>query len=235
MRLTAKELNRLTIFTLAELARRRRARGRKLNAPEATAVICDEILEMAWDGLPLPEVISRARSVLSRDDVMEGVADIVGNIEIDALFPSGSTLVVVEDPLGPRLGEPDHTAPGAVIHRSEPVAVNPGRAAMLIVVENISDAPIEVTSHYHFFEANRSLRFDRRVALGTRLDIPAGTTVRWEPREHKQIGLVPLAGNREAWGFGGLIDGPIDTVEATEILNKAIRRGYAHEEQPGAE
>ena len=146
MRLTAKELNRLTIFTLAELARRRQARGRKLNAPEATAIICDEILEMAWDGVSLADVIARARSILSRDDVMDGVAEIIGNIEVDALFPSGTTLVVVEDPLGPRAGEPDQAAPGAVIHGAEPVPVSAGREATLIEVENISDAPVEVTS-----------------------------------------------------------------------------------------
>ena len=235
MRLTAKELNRLTIFTLAELARRRLARGRKLNAPEATAVICDEILEMAWDGLPLGDVISGARAVLNRGDVMDGVAEIIGNIEIDALFPSGTTLVVVEHPLGPPAGEHDEVVPGAIIPGSAPVPINSDRATMLIEVENLSDAPIEVTSHYHFFEANRKLSFDRRAALGTRLDIMAGTNVRWEPGERKQVGLIPLEGDREVWGFGGLIDGPIDMDAATDILNDAIRRGYGHEEPTGAE
>ena len=233
MRLTAKELNRLTIFTLAELARRRQARGRKLNAPEATAVICDEILEMAWDGLPLPEVISRAQTVLSPNDVMDGVAEIIGSIEIDALFPSGTTLVVVENPLGGSDGGRDHKTPGAVIRGTDPVPINSGREATFIEVENLSGAPIEVTSHYHFFEANRSLSFDRRAALGTRLDIPAGTNVHWAPRERKRVGLIPLAGAREVWGFGGLIDGPLDAVEATAILEEAIRRGYSHEEAPG--
>ena len=239
MRLTAKELNRLTIFTLAELARRRQARGRKLNAPEATAIICDEIIEMAWDGAPLAEVISNARTVLTRDDLMEGVAEIIGNIEVDALFPSGTTLVVVEDPFGP--SDPDRSAevPGAIIRGTEPVPINSGRVPTLIEVENLSDAPIEITSHFHFFEVNRSLSFDRRAAIGTRLDIPAGTNVHWAPRERKQVGLIPLAGTREVWGFGGLIDGPIDTADATAILNEAIRRGYshedAHEEQPSAE
>lgn len=235
MRLTDKELNRLTIFTLAELARRRWARGRQLNAPEATAIICDEILEMAWDGLPLAEVISKARSVLSRNDLMDGVAEIIGNIEVDALFPSGTTLVVVEDPFGPSDPDRNHELPGAIIRGTEPVSINSGRTAVLIDVENLSDAPIEVTSHYHFMEANRSLSFDRRAALGMRLDIPAGTNIHWAPREHKQVGLIPLAGSREVWGFGGLIDGPIDTADATDILNEAIRRGYAHEEQHSAE
>ncbi len=235
MRLTSKELNRLTIFTLAELARRRQARGRKLNAPEATAIVCDEIIEMAWDGAPLSEVISNARTVLSRDDLMDGVAEIIGNIEVDALFPSGTTLVVVEDPFGPADPERAHELPGAVIRGPESVPINTGREATIIEVENLSDAPIEVTSHYHFFEANRALSFDRRAAWGTRLDIPAGTNVHWAPRESKRVGLIPLAGDREVWGFGGLVDGPIDTADATEILNEAIRRGYAHKDAEGEE
>ena len=129
MRLTAKELNRLTIFTLAEFARRRRARGRKLNAPETVGVICDEILEMAWDGLPLREVIEQARQVLSRDDVMEGVPEIIGNIEIDALFPSGTTLVVVEQPLGPPADRAEGI-PGQTIYRTEPLPINADRDAV---------------------------------------------------------------------------------------------------------
>jgi urease subunit gamma/beta len=235
MRLTAKELNRLTIFTLAELARRRRARGRKLNAPEAVAVICDEIFEMAWDGMPLSDVIVQARAVLNRDDVMDGVAEIIGTIEIDALFPSGTTLVVVEHPLGPPLDVDDQDAPGRIISAKAPVPINAGRAAITVAVENLSNMPIEVTSHFHFFEANRQLRFDRREALGMHLDIPAGASVRWEPHERKEVSLIPVGGTREVWGFGGLIDGPIDSAPATEILAEAIRRGYAHEEQLDAE
>ncbi|MDF1595235.1 MAG: urease subunit beta [Acidimicrobiia bacterium] len=234
MRLTAKERNRLTIFTLAELARRRRDRGRKLNAPEAVAVICDEILEMAWDGLPLREVVARAETVLGRQDVMEGVQEIVGRIEIDALFPSGTALVVVEYPFGPALARDDRDVPGQVIPGTEPVLINAGRTPLAVIVENQSSTPIEVTSHFHFSEANRSLNFDRRAALGRRLDIPAGTAVRWEPHERKEVSLIPLGGNREVWGFGGLVDGPLDEVDIDETVASAIRRGYAHEEQSDA-
>jgi len=234
MRLTGKELNRLTIFTLAELARRRRDRGRKLNAPEAIALICDEILEMAWDGLPLLEVIARAETVLNRDDVMEGVPEIIGSIEIDALFPSGTTLVVVEHPFGPSPARNDRSVPGQVIPGAGSVSINAGRTPLGIVVENLSSAPIEVTSHFHFSEANRSLSFDRRAALGMRLDIPAGTAVRWEPQERKEVSLIPLGGRREVWGFGGLIDGPLDEIDVDETVIDAVRRGYAHEEQNDA-
>jgi len=235
MRLTGKELDRLTIFTLAEFARRRRSRGTKLNAPEAAAIIVDEILEWAWDGVPLPEVIERARSALTRDDVMEGIPEIIGRIEVDALSPSGTTLVVVDEPFGPAPEGAADGAPGAVTPGTGTVSVNQGRPAVSVTVENTADVPIEVTSHFHFFEVNRHLSFDRRVGFGMRLDVPAGTSVRWQPGERKEVSLIPFAGNREAWGFGGLIDGSLDAADAGAILDEAIRRGYAHEERDDAE
>lgn len=234
MRLTGKELNRLTIFTLAELARRRRARGRKLNAPEATAVVCDEILEWAWDGLPLSEVIERAGCVLTRDELMDGVAEVVGQIEIDALFPSGTVLVVVPEPFGPPPpGAPP--APGAITGGADRVEPNTGQTGITLSVRNSAAVPIEVTSHFHFFETNRALSFDRRLAFGMRLDTPAGVATRWGPGERKEVGLIPIGGDREVWGFAGLVDGPLDTADAAAILDDAIRRGYAHEEQSDVE
>ncbi len=232
MRLTSKELNRLTIFTLAELARRRRSRGRRLNAPEAIAVLCDEILEMAWDGVGLAEIIERAAQVLSRDDVMDGVPDIIGPIEIDALFPSGSKLVVVDEPFGPAAG--DQFVPGEVLAAAGPVRLNEGKRSIRLSVTNHAAVPIEVTSHFHFFEANRRLSFDRRLAIGMRLDVPAGISVRWEPGEQRHVDLIPLAGARTVWGFGGLTEGPLDEADAVELLNRAIEAGYLHEESPDA-
>lgn len=231
MRLTGKELDRLTIYTLAEFARRRRARGRRLNAPEAVAVVCDEILEWAWDGVPRDQIIERAAGLLGRHDVMEGVPSIVTRIEIDALFPAGSALVVVPEPFGPA----DDEGPGAVTPAEGPVTVNTGGAPVEASVRNTADVPIEVSSHYHFFEANRLLRYDRRLGYGMRLDIPAGASIRWEPGEQKTVPLVPLEGARQAWGFGGLVDGPLDVSAAGAAVEDAVRRGYAHEQDPDAD
>lgn len=231
MRLTAKELDRLTIFTLAELARRRRSRGARLNTPEAVAIVCDEILEWAWDGLPLGEVVERAAELLGPEDLMDGVPAIVTRIEVDALFPSGTALVVVPEPFGP--ASPD--GPGAVAAAADPVTVNPGRVGITVAVENTSDTPVEVSAHFHFFEANRCLSFDRRLGYGMRLDIPAGTSVRWEPGDRKQVGLIPIEGARQVWGFGGLVDGPLDATDAAAVLENAIRQGYAHEAQADAD
>lgn len=227
MRLTAKELNRLTVFTAAELARRRLHRGRKLNVPEAIAVICDEVFELAWDGLSLPEVIARASRILSRNEVMEGVPEIVEQIEVDALFPSGTTLVVVKEPFGP---PGDRPAPGEIIPGEKPVEINTGRESVRVTVTNTSAVPVEVSSHFHFFEANRQLLFDRRRAFGMRLDIPAGTSTSWSPGESKTIGLIPFAGARQVWGFGGLVDGPVESSDPEAALLEAVQAGYLHEE-----
>src|SRR5262252_7344674 len=125
MHLTPRELDRLTIFSAAELARRRQSRGRRLNVPEAIAVISDEVLEAAWDGASLEEVIERGRSVLGPGDVMDGVPEVVRHLEIEALFPSGTALVTIDDPVGAPSSEPGATAPGAIRTPDATVAVNP--------------------------------------------------------------------------------------------------------------
>ena len=99
MRLTPREMDRLTIFSAAELARRRRARGLKLNHPEATALICDEIMEYARDGNSYHETLERASQVLSRDDVMEGVAELVDPIRVEVSFAEGTKLMFVRNPI----------------------------------------------------------------------------------------------------------------------------------------
>ncbi len=102
MLLTPKEMDRLTVFTLAELARRRKARGIKLNHPEATAIICDEIFEEARAGLAYDQVVAHACSLLERGDVMDGVAELLGVLQVDAMFPDGTRLVTVRDPIRAR-------------------------------------------------------------------------------------------------------------------------------------
>ncbi len=207
MHLTPKELDRLTIFSAAELARRRRSRGRRLNVPEAIAVISDEVLEAAWDGASLAEVIERGRSVLGPGDVMDGVREIVRHLEIEALFPSGTALVTIDDPVGTPSPAECAAAPGAIRTPEGTVAVNAGRATVELDVTNTSKETVFVSSHYHFFECNAALRFDRSQALGMRLDIPAGTATSWSPGERRRIRLAALAGRGVAYGFRGLVQG----------------------------
>ena len=99
MRLTPRELERPQLFSAAELARRRRARGVKLNYPEAVALICDEILEAARDGKTMAEAMEMAITVLRRADVMDGVADMLDNLQVEAMFADGMKLVTLYDPI----------------------------------------------------------------------------------------------------------------------------------------
>ncbi|MFJ8585386.1 urease subunit gamma [Streptomyces sp. NPDC093595] len=222
MRLTPTERDRLLIFSAAELARARRARGLKLNVPEATALIADTVCEAARDGRRLAEAIEAARSVLGPDDVLPGVADIVTEVHVEAVFDDGSRLAVVGDPIGGGGRESD--APGALLPGPEHSDPEP---VVRLGVTNTASVPVSVTSHFHFFEANPRLDFDRPRAYGMRLAVPAGSSVRFGPGESDEVGLVPIGGDRIAIGFAGLVDGPLDAPGAREeALRRAAACGY---------
>ncbi|MEB8335959.1 urease subunit gamma [Streptomyces endophyticus] len=189
MHLTPREQERLQLFTVAELARRRRARGRRLNAPEAIALICDEILEAAWDGLSLDEVIEAAERVLTVDDVLDGVADIVTTVQVEALFPSGTSLVAVDRPIGPVSVE----GPGAVRTGETPVEINVGRPRTTLTLRNTGDRVVYISSHYPLHEVNQALELDREAARGLRLDIAAGTALAFEPGERREVVVIPAS------------------------------------------
>ncbi|MCQ9164740.1 MULTISPECIES: urease subunit beta [unclassified Arthrobacter] len=106
--------------------------------------------------------------------------------------------------------------PGEYILRSDPIICNEGSVAKLVQVTNRGDRPIQVGSHYHFQEVNKALEFDRAEARGHRLDIPAGTAVRFEPGDAKTVSLIPLSGTREVHGFRNLVNGPLDANTAGE-------------------
>ena len=100
--------------------------------------------------------------------------------------------------------------PGELIPESGTLELNAGRPVTSITVANLGDRPIQVGSHFHFHEANDALQFDRDAALGQRLDIPAGTAIRFEPGDTREVRLVPYGGERRVFGFNGLINGPLD-------------------------
>jgi urease subunit beta len=100
--------------------------------------------------------------------------------------------------------------PGEVIPGEGEITLNAGRDAITLAVANTGDRPVQVGSHYHFFETNGALAFDRPAARGRRLDIPAGTAVRFEPGQTREVRLVPIAGARRIWGFNGLVTGALD-------------------------
>lgn len=196
MRLTPAEEDRLTVFTVAELARRRRARGTALSAPEVTALVTDAVLEAAWDGLSMEQVVDAGRSAVRVGEAVPGAAGLVRHIEVDALFPTGTALVAVEDPLRTAPADSD---PGAVSSPAPgPVEPVPGRPRMDVPVTNTADVPVHVTSHYPFWQANSTLSFDRTAADGYRLDIPAGSSLAFPPGQTITARLVALAGNATA-------------------------------------
>lgn len=99
--------------------------------------------------------------------------------------------------------------PGEIITPDGEIELNVGRATVKLSVANTGDRPIQVGSHFHFYEVNNALNFDREQALGMRLDIPAGTAVRFEPGDEKEVTLVPLVGSRQVYGFNGKVNGEI--------------------------
>lgn len=239
MRLTPTERDRLLLFNAAQLARARRARGLLLNVPEATALIADTVCEAARDGLRLAEAIEAGRSALSAADVLPGVPDIVTEVQVEAVFDDGTRLAVISQPFQGSLGG---RAPGAILLREDRTSGRCGESgqaeppAVTLPVRNTGAVPISVTSHFHFFEVNRRLAFDRAAAYGLRLDIPAGSSARFEPGVAVPVGLVPIGGARIAIGFSGLVDGPLDAPGARDTaIARAQAEGYAmHFTQDGA-
>jgi urease subunit gamma/beta len=188
MYLSPTEEDRLRIFLAAELARRSRADGVRLSAPEATALICDEMHRAARSGGTLQTVLAAGRSAVSGDDVMDGVAALVSEIRVEVLLDDGTRLVVLRDAL-PR----DATRlPGETRHPEREIPVGSGKPRLRIPVISRSGRPIRVSSHYPFWRVNPRLQFDRVAAEGYRLDIPAGASIRWAPGEVKEVDLVAL-------------------------------------------
>ena len=224
MELTPREKDKLLLFTAALVAERRKARGLKLNYPEAVAFISAAIMEGARDGRTVAELMSEGTRLLGADDVMDGIAELITEVQVEATFPDGTKLVTVHQPIPIK-------APigiGAVMPAEGAIEINVGRATRRVTVANTGDRPIQVGSHYHFFEVNPGLEFDRAQARGFRLDIPAGTAVRFEPGQTRTVDLVAYDGARTVYGFRGEIMGPLDSEQAERQAMKTIdRRAYA--------
>ena len=213
MHLTPREIDKLVLHQAGVLAQKRLARGLRLNHPEAVALIATQLLEFIRDGRSVAELMDLGRQLLGRDDVMDGVADLIAEVQVEGTFPDGTKLVTVHHPIAAQAGnrelalygsflptrvagdvghgaEAVADAPGAVTTRTGEIELNAGREVLELAVTNRGDRPIQVGSHYPFEAANRMLDFDRAKAQGRRLDIPAGTAVRFEPGDTKTVRLV---------------------------------------------
>lgn len=253
MRLSPREIDKLLLHNAGFLAQKRLARGLCLNYPESVALIATQLLELIRDGKSVAELMELGRRFLGRNQVMPGVPELIHEVQVEGTFPDGTKLVTVHHPIAAEDGDlalalygsflpvPEKwaksaegaadaaDAPGARLIAEGSITLNEGRAVVSLRVTNTADRPIQVGSHYHFIEANPYLRFDRERAYGRRLDIAAGTAVRFEPGETKTVELVEIAGRKVIRGGNALADGPVSTEGRERAMERVRARGFAHE------
>ena len=190
MHLTPREQERLLLASGADLARRRLARGARLGAPEAVALVCDEICELAWDGLSYDEVVACAREVLHPGQLVDGVPSAVPALQVEALFPHGSVLVHVDAPFGP----PPADGPGAVRPAAGDIELAPGRERAAAVLRNTGPSVIWVSSHVPLDRLNPALDVQLPASGRYRLDVAAGSAVRVDPGAQREVAVVRIGG-----------------------------------------
>ena len=218
MNLTPTEMERLTIFTVAELARRYKKHGVKLSMPEAQALIADEILLGARRGMSHSELVTYGSNILNAGDVEEGVANLIRSISIEVSLEEGTKLVTIFDPIEANNLE---RIPGQIYCMKGDIELNKNRKMVKLKVINSGDRSIQVRSHAHFFEVNRVLLFDRERAFGMRLDRPSGGGERFDPGIEKEVSLVAYGGNKFVEGFSGLTQGHLSK---TDVKEKALQK-----------
>jgi len=256
MHLTPHELDKLMLHQAGFVAQKRLARGLRLNYPESVALIATQILEFIRDGKSVASLMDIGRKMLGRADVLPGIPEMIHEVQVEGTFPDGTKLVTVHHPIASQRGnlklalqgsflpvpvrKPKRGAGraanvvdvsdsvGAVATGQGEIELNQGRVAVDLMVKNSGDRPIQVGSHYHFSETNRALIFDRGLAYGKRLDIPAGTAVRFEPGESKKVSVVPIAGRRVVRGGNALASGPVDQGNPAEVAARAKQKGFGH-------
>jgi urease subunit gamma/beta len=248
MHLSPREIEKLLLHNAGFLAQKRLARGLRLNHPEAVALIAAQILEFIRDGRSVAELMDLGRQFLGRNQVMAGVPEMITEVQVEGTFPDGSKLVTVHHPIAAENGNlqlalqgsflpvPDlvlfpplleEAVPGFYEIPDGEIELNAGRPASEMPVTNLGDRPIQVGSHYHFIETNAALRFDRAAAYGKRLDIPAGTAVRFEPGETKTVRLVEIAGKKIIRGGNNLANGKVSAVGKKAALKRVKAKSFA--------
>jgi urease subunit gamma/beta len=251
MHLSPRELDKLTLHAAGSLAQKRLARGVRLNHPEAVALIATVLLELIRDGRSVAELMNLGHQLLGRNQVMPGVPEMIYDVQVEGTFPDGSKLVTVHHPVASENGDlalalhgsflpvpklsafkplPDSGEVGAVTPLEGGIELNAGRETASLAVTNLGDRPIQVGSHYHFIETNASLRFDRAKAYGKRLDIPAGTAVRFEPGETKTVKLVLIAGKKVIRGGNNLANGKVSAAGKKAAMKRVKQKGFANQE-----
>jgi urease subunit gamma/beta len=249
MHLTPHEIEKLLLHNAGFLAQKRLARGLCLNYPESVALIATQLLEFIREGRSVSELMNLGKKFLGRNQVMSGVPEMITEVQVEGTLPDGSKLVTVHHPIACENGDlalalhgsflpvpevsvfkpaPEDSVPGAYEVPEGELELNAGRATEQLEVTNLGDRPIQVGSHYHFIETNAALRFDRAKAYGKRLDIPAGTAVRFEPGETKSVILVEIAGHKIIRGGNNLANGKVSTANQKAALKRVKAKGFSH-------
>ena len=250
MHLSPRELDKLTLHAAGSLAQKRLARGVRLNHPESVALIATVLLEFIRDGRSVAELMDVGRKLLGRNQVMPGVPEMIYDVQVEGTFPDGSKLVTVHHPIASENGDlalalhgsflpvpkssafkplPDSGEPGTVTPLEGEIELNAGRDTVSLPITNLGDRPIQVGSHYHFIETNAALRFDRSAAYGKRLDIPAGTAVRFEPGETKTVKLVEIAGKKIIRGGNNLASGKVSAEGKKAAMKRVQVKSFANQ------
>ncbi|KAG6573656.1 hypothetical protein SDJN03_27543, partial [Cucurbita argyrosperma subsp. sororia] len=232
MKLSPREVEKLGLHNAGFLAQKRLARGVRLNYAEAVALISAQILEFVRNGeKSVADLMDLGKTLLGRRLVLPGVPHLLDYVQVEGTFPDGTKLITVHNPIDSEDGNLElalqgsflpvpsldkfpslesSTVPGEIICVDGDIAINVGRKAVILKINNKGDRPIQVGSHYHFIETNPSLVFDRSKAYGMRLNILAGSATRFEPGEQKSATLVAIGGNQVIRGGNGIADGPVD-------------------------
>ncbi|KAL4221785.1 Urease [Mactra antiquata] len=260
MRLSPREQESLLVHQCGALAQKRLARGLRLNHPEAVALIASQIQEYIRDGLTVSQLMTKGREMLGFRQVLPGVADMIGEVQVEGTFPDGTKLVTVHSPIcrqdgnlsialyGSFLPVPDLSIfvqkldestekkessfvvaplsikPGERFPKEGKRIMNEGRELISLKVTSKCDRPIQVGSHYNFIETNKRLYFDRAASYGFRLNIPAGTSIRFEPGEERMVDLVRIGGDQIVRGGNGLCDGKVSPDNLSKVMEK-VKQG----------
>ncbi len=191
MHLTPRERERLLLAAAADLARRRLARGAPIGATEAVALVCDEICEMAWDGVPLGDVIARARTVIPPSALLPGVASLVPVLEVEALFPWGSTLVHIDAPFRSEEKDLFPERSGATLPAPGSIELAAGAVRRRVILTNTGPRDVWISSHYPLDQVNAAVAVSGS-ARRCRLDLPAGEALLLRPGEQREAVVVEL-------------------------------------------
>ncbi|XP_011623717.1 urease isoform X1 [Amborella trichopoda] len=249
MKLSPREVEKLALHSAGVLAQKRLARGLKLNYTEAIALIASQVLEFIRDGKSVSELMDLGRQILGTRHVLPAVRYLLDTIQVEGTFQDGTKLVTIHNAIATTDGNMElalhgsflpvpaanmfvetheHDIPGELIVGEGDIILNTGRHALVLEVTNKADRPIQVGSHYHFIEANPYLVFDRKRSYGMRLNILAGTAVRFEPGEKKSVTLVSIGGQKVIKGGNGMVDGPVENSRLPKIMEALHSKCFGH-------